>query len=260
MAKRVFSMAAIALMSLGIITPAHAEIFKITFDGHVINGTDYAGLFEEPPGSSLTNDTYSEVFYINTHVGHIQSDTLDGTQIKGGVELGTDSPVSASLELNGVVHYVNSEYYGFANEFNNDGQHGPFNGKPLKGQTFAEAEGRYQLNGGPVIDLLVNAFNSYALDDGAPNIFGQPFSVKLNGATIGKDTFGDAGARFYIGVPYPTYQFGSGAPGGASGSLALASVSSSVISTAPEPAAWAMLLAGFGLTGAGFRRRRMIAI
>ena len=32
------------------------------------------------------------------------------------------------------------------------------------------------------------------------------------------------------------------------------------VSAVPEPASWAMLIAGFGLTGAALRRRRMAAV
>ena len=97
------------------------------------------------------------------------------------------------------------------------------------------------LNGNTVTGLLV--FYPAGIDGGFA--FGNDLIPLING-------FGDV---LYTGSPTaPVFKTGSfqltafipGVPG--SGTL--------TISAVPEPASWAMLIAGFGLTGAAMRRRK----
>ena len=87
--------------------------------------------------------------------------------------------------------------------------------------------------------------------------------LRLFDLTQQSNTFAGSGLQIFSGSPAaPTFTTGtyslsaffSSAPG--TGQLVISNVGGSVV---PEPASWAMLLAGFGLTGMAMRRRAAMA-
>jgi len=94
-------------------------------------------------------------------------------------------------------------------------------------------------------------FDHYIFDDQ----FGPGATISENGLLIG------SGSMLYnIGYlgpndSYPDYYILSSAIG-APGNTVLASFGNASLGAVPEPASWAMMVAGFGLAGAAMRRRR----
>jgi hypothetical protein len=135
---------------------------------------------------------------------------------------------------------------------------------------------RYSAPG--VIDLRVNANSYFSIDGGQTALFGNSFSTgNFNGdgnqASHWKEA---AGCSVGFGIMDPTFCFGqTGVVTGADlaafdamgwnlreNALTYANTSTSQIYTnyfatqVPEPATWAMMIAGFGLVGGAMRRRR----
>jgi hypothetical protein len=86
--------------------------------------------------------------------------------------------------------------------------------------------------------------------------------LRLFDLTLNSNTFAGSGPQIFSGSPTaPTFITGSyslsayfrGAPG--TGQLVISNVGGAI----PEPASWAMLLSGFGLTGIAMRRRAAVA-
>lgn len=107
------------------------------------------------------------------------------------------------------------------------------------------------------INATAGATSSGTFTDTA-TVFGAPFSytVPYTLTIGGTDTIVLGGNTFYtsgVKVHFNTLTFSNVAPGTVSGDLT-ATVS------IPEPATWAMMVAGFGLVGAGVRRRRSATV
>ncbi len=95
-------------------------------------------------------------------------------------------------------------------------------------------------------------FTNTATVDGNPFSYSVPYTISIGGAdsiTIGGNTLYTNGVK----VHFNTLTFSNVGGGTVSGDLT-ATVS------VPEPATWAMMVAGFGLVGVGVRRRRPAAV
>jgi hypothetical protein len=107
-------------------------------------------------------------------------------------------------------------------------------------------------NGTGNFNDLLNAANSFALPAGAVTISGATITGVVSIASIPSTGFAAADYKFNL---WPR------GPGAGNAAISdFAPNNSSVASFVPEPASWAMLIAGFGLTGAMLRRRRLAAV
>ena len=91
------------------------------------------------------------------------------------------------------------------------------------------------------------------------NSFGGGIQVRDNLVTF-SDLYRGRGDVIWTGaIEAPVFKTGSftltDAGGATNGTLTI-----SAVNAVPEPASWAMLIAGFGLTGAAMRRRRTSAV
>jgi hypothetical protein len=98
---------------------------------------------------------------------------------------------------------------------------------------------------------LINGANSFALAPGAVTSSGNMISGLVSIAALPSTGFAAADYTFNL---WPRLTGIAGTPGISD----FAPDASNIGSVVPEPASWALMIAGFGLTGAALRRRRAI--
>ena len=98
---------------------------------------------------------------------------------------------------------------------------------------------------------VTGSFTNNATVDGSPFTYTVPYSITIgqvvDSITIGGNSFTTNGVRVHFNAL-------TLATGGTTTGDLTATVS------VPEPATWAMMVAGFGLVGLGVRRRRVAAV
>jgi hypothetical protein len=110
---------------------------------------------------------------------------------------------------------------------------------------------------------------------GAPNvIFNQPFVVRKDGTTtLAGVTATISGASFKLSAPVSLFPSTGFAPerygfnlwpriglGAGNAQIADFAPNNSTIAPVPEPAAWALMIGGFGMIGSQLRRRRALTV
>ena len=112
-------------------------------------------------------------------------------------------------------------------------------------------------SGGDFINVSINGFGGMS-----PN----NFSFAFNGGfasfsqTLTFNTLGSFSGSAFIDIPssFPDYRAPDGNNGGDTRTLGFRVDVVDANTGVPEPASWAMLIAGFGLVGASMRRRRAV--
>lgn len=205
-------------------SPASAAVMMATFYGATdFGGYDYAGLFGAP-GASLAYKPVVLTFTYDTQLGDLIES--GGETAYGGAPFGTTSPIlSASVTIGEVTQSLDLSYYGYANS-----QAGAwfwlFGKQETPGNIATEfsAQVYYDASG----DLEAPVF-AYAYGNGSLSIYKPNDYAALLAETA-----------FDLGGVEITYIGPSAAP-------------------APEPSAWLLMIAGFGLMGAALRGRRALA-
>jgi hypothetical protein len=222
--------AAVAAAAIAWAGAASASVITVTWTGHVASGIDNAGWFA-PVGTDLTGAAWSAVFTYDTTNAADYSGPGDGDTTFPSIVLeggGSAGPVigGAVLNISGTGFNIPGSF------FDGIGIHMvDADGDPLEFGTYAASLLTTQI----VLDARLRS----------PPI---PFSVTTPfEATSGLcDDF--CMGSFSI-------------PNGTSGQLTPETVKLEVAteagSGAPEPAAWALMIAGFGAAGAVLRRRRL---
>lgn len=221
--------------------PAAAVIREAVYTGQISSGTDQSNFFGV--GSNLTNIPYRLRFRYDTSIGDL-TNFPEGQRLSGGPYNGDGAPLSdgrptpilfADLSINGVTKRISGNWQGqiTAGAFAN----GPFLNY-LVGHIAWQRE--------DLPSLSVNStYQIFVLTDPATRNLAslQPeiaVSVPWWGNTIWiRETHASAPAN-NIDV-YALMQ----------GPATL-----QITNAVPEPASWAMMIAGFGLTGGALRRRR----
>jgi hypothetical protein len=217
--------------SLATLIAAHsasATILNVTFHGIVSSGFDGSGEFGVA-GSSLTGDRYTTTYRFDDSEGVRTTLPPYLDQVIGGPFDGhTDPSLGATLTING--HAIS------------------FNGADLG------LEENYPLGG---------SVSSYAADLAPPGQFDAGFignSLAAPGVPASLDTAFSAGGTPGVNGFINGFQIANG-PGKyevafATGFFSPESVAVSVESSVPEPTAWALMIAGFGILGVGRRLSR----
>ena len=233
--------AAIALIASA---PAIAVVKVATYSGTLIWGYDYAGVFG-PANTDLTGAKWVVTFTYDKTLGQYQ-DTVPGEsdQSQGGSATGFGSPViSNKMKINGVTRSVSR-------------QHGRVETSMIYGYGSTYHEFYETFTAGNI--ETANGFFMANNFDMAPTSLDQNFGPVT---TPFNDNYGEI---FYTTYDYLTgdqvYQFDSFLDGDVT-----FSVSDPVPDTGavPEPASWALMIAGFGLVGTAQRRvlrRRVVAV
>jgi hypothetical protein len=221
--------AAIAALALMAGTAARAEIVRIVYTGYVEadSSPDNLGLFGTP-GASLANDPYTAVYTINDAYG---TSVTNGSTVSFIVGTGEPSPTTEVLTIDGRSFDVAP---------------GPSGGDQIERAFDAP---------GPVFGLAGPIYGLSAIISGPGEL------QSANG--IFSDNPFTASYDYHQPVSYVTqstdvsrggFQDCSGS-GITCDGLVLYSATVQVTDPVPEPAAWALMLAGFGAVGAALRTR-----
>ena len=129
-------------------------------------------------------------------------------------------------------------------------------------------------NGAPAPDILFVTFDGgsyqFTVNSASGSVFDVgPGTVISTGSNLGYSSWNDTIARYEFVIPHAASTFnlsinfgGAGFQGGLDESWGIDNFALSAITddgpVVPEPATWAMMIAGFGLVGAAMRRRNAI--
>lgn len=205
-------------------SPAEAAIMMATFYGSTpYGGYDYAGVFGAP-GQSLAYKSATVSFTYDSERGDGATTASDDFRV-GGTWWGGVGPIlSATVTIDGVSLGMDLSHYSYADSY---------------GGEWTWLSGRSQTPGAS------DSFLSAMVYHDAPADLSAPFFVYAYGSgalqLYKPDAWGEmlAETEFEFGGLEVTYVGPSPMPGGV-----------------PEPATWALMLAGFGLAGHALRRRR----
>ena len=231
---------AVAMTAVGLLgaAPAAAVVKIATFTGTLVSGLDHSGLFGAPD-TDMTGAAYILTYRYDRELGQTSSNIYGDTS-SGGLPYPKSGPIiSTKLTINGITRSIPSDYENDVNVYTFI----PYTRSVISYESLSYApHGSLRQETG--VYMYTKAFG--------------PVTTSLD-SNIGPVTVGvDYGAFYvsYVGSnPYSytevdTFIFGEflGTPVNATFS----------VSDLPEPAGWALLIAGFGLTGAAARRRRAV--
>ena len=231
--KRLIGLVGAGLLSLATVAleaPASAAPYEITVSGVITSSEDVNGLFGITPNAFYTEDTgqpYKAVFTIDPSLGYSYSDSqyavVRSEYAYNDGEYG--DAVSATFSVNGVTVPVAGNSLG--NLTISDIPSSPPNFFAISVQD-------------ELTDGLSNGISFVLLSNSTlfPTSLGAPFNIATS-----KDDPGESSFNFQE-------------LGGANGDISVTSITSGVISAAPEPSAWVLMIAGVGLVGGMLRYGR----
>jgi len=217
---------------------ADAAVMVASYSGVFFSGNDQAGIFVTPNGSLagyrfVASYTYDTALGVRTTVPGVSD------KILGGDSTGDATPIlSATLSLNGVTYDFSSNYHGYVLvQADFAGHNTVFDTPHLLSQyltAYSELSGAPTSLEGSGQDLHTVYQSQVDFE-----IFGRPSLTDPFTRTWGQTKFGSD--LTYSVAPLDDDGGGGGGGGHAGG--------------VPEPSAWTLLIAGFGLAGAALRRR-----
>jgi hypothetical protein len=212
--------------------PASAAVMVATYSGVLTSGFDMTGEFG-PPNSDLTGDAFVATYTYDPEAAAMHFTGPGFDMIYGGAIYGTPVPLSdASITVNGVTHHINPiTNYGEADAISY-----LFFDQAL-GSTISSSvyDASYISDAGPASNAPTSLDQRYrnAFND-AGTIYGNYFAISI---------------MYNFSLQHYAY-----------GTAAFGKIYYSVVkvgaSAVPEPATWAVLLAGFCGLGAMMRRWR----
>jgi len=237
----------LGLMLLTGATSALAEVHILTLEGTIDSGSDGDNQFGLS-GGSLAGHHYIEKYVYDSSLGdHFTSASYDLLMRNGGTGI---SPItSASMTINGITREIGAAdnaliYFGVLGSSTGISVTAE---QSLFGPTA-------QISGSLLGQIYFGAVSPFSLTtDFSGAVAGSGDVGLANSFHIRTDPYGGTPSETFgslipnsvrIGSPETAGGQGNGnGPGGGPSGV-------------PEPASWAMMIAGFGLTGAAMRRRR----
>jgi hypothetical protein len=225
--KKIFALAC-AAMALLTASPVAALVRTVTYSGQFASGLDVTGIFL-PAGSDLSGHAYAAAFTYDTNLGSIRSATATYDIIYGGDGFGGVSPlIDATLSINGTTRHVSGS---------SSAVFRTIEAEAITSSAIHQVESNGIQYSGHIAGAGNASTAAASLDS---NVAASPF---------GSTTFGAGSFQFYVydlgASQYLERAYGNFASTG----------TFSVTGGVPEPASWAMLITGFGLTGTALRRR-----
>jgi len=212
---------------------ANATVLVATYTGTVTSSVDPGGLFGEG-AASLVGDTYVATYTLDTTEGVHDASAPPYDAFRGGSVYGAiSSPLSATLTINGVTLSIGGNYQGLADTDPTT----PFTRRYAEDQTFSNGRftDNFVTNVAYVVEPTITTpvpLTSFTTPGGGNSGTAQFSTVCFDGSCNLFTSLTLGAGTVQIGEPQ---------------------VSGSV----PEPATWAMMVAGFGGLGAALRRRRV---
>ncbi len=209
--------------------PAHAALVDITWTGKVYVGDDNLGLFGTP--GSLVGQSYVAQYRFDTSIGF-----RSGADYQT-VERGYNAPQSASplisarITINGTTMSVIGDY----------------NNQYYRSNSDSYSEIATFVTGRTSVFNDFNYLNVDFLSDGPA---GDGVTIDLNApyAQVFDPNDGVGGTFLYYAPDNSNYSFAA---------LTGETLNITLAGGVPEPASWAMMIAGFGMVGGALRRRRV---
>ncbi len=238
MSKKFLAVAAASLFALP--SPACAATFLITITGDVTGGVDPSGFFGSPGGTLAGNSFVASMAY-DSSLGERRT-TGKHDSVEGGSYFGTIAPITAAtLTVNGKTVNLSGDYRSWASEDTSVGAYAVTDEIPLSNPSpgnlsqvlsfyFTHVDAGFDTSNpysGPTSSGYGQFLQTISLD-GSVNTF---TSVIMGNLTVNVE------------------RTSSSSPGGGTSAAAV-----------PEPASWAMLIAGFGVVGASLRSRRQLNV
>ncbi len=227
MMKKLFAALTVAACAL-VASPAMSAVVVVTWTGTVFEGIDVGGRFGAT-GANLAGTAFSAEFTYDTDIGRTYSDG-GGTTLIGGTNTGLPAPPplppgTATLTINGVDYFFGGQLMSLIATYDEVDVPG---GRTLSTWMISNQD---PISGGT---LQLGGYDNPSL----------PLSFMANFSGADPCT-GPLGCMGNVILP------------GFKGTLDPDWVTINVwTSGVPEPATWAMLIAGFGLTGAAIRSSR----
>lgn len=260
--ERILSCGAAIAMALGLAASAKASIVTATFQGVVTSGYDQTGLFGTP-NANLTGDSFTAVYTVNDRVKAASSYLPGfGSFIQGGPSIyGSQSPVSASITINGITFGINNDAHnmGEVSQYNNivNGNNLPW--APLSQMIYYDANiyddvinNNYDIVSEAILtDYIQLQQNLLSSDYHTPiSYILQPYDrtfENFEDIVCGFDGTSDETCPIWTVAKLETTSVAiTGDPGNEFWP---------VWPPVPEPATWTMLILGVGMIGFTVRRR-----
>jgi hypothetical protein len=167
--------------------------------------------------------------------------TMNGTLAVSMFDIASSTP---SIDVGSTITNSSAVVSGKTNDFG-----------PTPAMTFVTVSPFIFANGNSI--FFTSAIGDFNGTFNTVDADGLPANRVLSGYALGTFTPSGIYSGFDSGLASLTLSFTQNGEGGAiSGGFTLSTPPSPPPSVVPEPASWAMLIAGFGLTGAAMRRRR----
>lgn len=203
---------------------ADATVITITETGTIVGDDNTYGTGTEfgAVAADLIGLQFSVTYQFDTDLGDVMSDAY-GSYFYG--------PGTASITINGITQTVSGDPdYSTTQRSNLD----PSWGAPYPAQYFSVVQ--TQQIGGDFVEDYLTPSTPFASTD-----LTAPYYHQVGGADLYQYVFGQIGDTHFHGSIETLSANGGVAP-------------------VPEPASWALMLAGFGAIGAAMRSRRRVAV
>ncbi|MEH3122969.1 MAG: PEPxxWA-CTERM sorting domain-containing protein [Sphingomonas phyllosphaerae] len=226
-----------AVAALTMAAPAAAAPTTVTVTGTVMSGIDAGGQFGMA-GASLAGQPFSAIFTIDQATGSTVIETATSSYLAG---MGAASPISAVLTIGSGSYRFAGTHNGLVRTTDAAG-----NGGTDSTQFFVDDT-----------DLSQKPNDNTLLSLGFDTLRNVLASAEVGAVTVADLSLAD-NAKGVLKIANRDGTSGAfGTPTVAD--LSINTIRASVMSPVPEPATWAMMVAGFAMAGVALRRRRVDA-
>jgi hypothetical protein len=250
MKLRILSAAAAAVGLLGCASQAAASGFTLTYQGIVSLGSDDTNIFGLGAGASLVGQAITESFVVD-YAGGANHNIAGAPYFRDNS--GGPGFVTSAVTINGVTVSVGSE--SGLDDRTDEHLNPSCAGNPNCFSSFSVAS---QDETFVTTGNLVEEWRSFGDDFGRaldyhPSLaLGPPIFTAADNLDFEGSFFIDHSLRNFV-EGTTTFAYDTSA------SFTPDSITITTFGGVPEPAAWALMILGFGATGAALRRRRLVA-
>lgn len=215
----------IFVVGLSVALPTQARIYRAVLTGVVGSGVDLAQYYGTANGV-LTGYEFAAIFRYDTATGFRTRVPGYYDHLAGGMLYAAPTPViESSLKINGITMDVPASYWGIVYATPND--------------IIFNADNQFY--DGANANFTIFGFNA--------NTVSSPPSIDHEMLVTGTNMYGQIRRYDYSNVMHRYVQY-------VDASLVVDRLE---VRAVPEPASWALIIAGFGMVGAALRHRRLPA-